>query len=79
MDRLYDLHFAISALTFAVHFLKLAFKLATLLSISNPKIVNSDSHFKPSSGNKILSSGMSILVPRGIKEVLSRLHCNTLM
>ena len=39
MDRLYDLHFAISALTFAVHFLKLEFKLASLLSMSNPKIV----------------------------------------
>ena len=70
MDGLYNLHFAIRALTL---------RFASLLSISKPSMVNSNSHFRPRSGHKMLSSVMSISVPMGMTDVLSRLHCNPLI
>ena len=45
----------------------------------NPRMVNSVSHFRLRSGQRILSSVMSISVPIGMTEVFSRLHCRPLI
>ena len=60
IDRLYDRHFVIRALTLSLQVAKFVFNLASLLSIVNPRIVNSGFHVSSRSGHKMFSSVMSI-------------------
>ena len=67
IDKLYDRHLDIRAFTLSLHFEKFWFSFASLLSIVNPKIVNSVSQ---------VSSRVPFLIQLGLQKFSQGCNAN---